>query len=66
MTSSDGYHWEIQPPACTPRNAFDFECPSVFRLNGKFYMVAILGGHNRMVYCEKGDGAFLAAGQPTV
>lgn len=50
FTSIDGYHWEIQPPACTPRNCYDYECPSVFELDGRYYMVAIHGGHSRMTY----------------
>jgi beta-fructofuranosidase len=50
FTSTDGYRWEIQPPACTPRNSYDFECPSVFELNGRYYMVAMPGGHNRTIY----------------
>ena len=50
FTSTDGYHWEIQPPACTPRNCYDYECPSVFELGGRFYMVAIHGGHDRMTW----------------
>lgn len=61
LTSVDGYRWEVRPPACAPRNAYDFECPSVFELNGKFYMVAILGGHNRMVYriADRVEGPYL-------
>lgn len=50
FTSEDGYVWEVQPPACTPSSHFDFECPSVFELGGRFYMVAIAGGHDRQVY----------------
>ena len=50
FTSTDGYAWEVQPPACTPRNCFDYECPSVFELDGRFYMVAIHGAHDRMTY----------------
>lgn len=50
FTSTDGYKWTVQPPACTPRNSFDYECPSVFELAGRYYMVAIHGGHNRGTY----------------
>ena len=50
FTSSDGFRWKVQPPACTPRNCWDYECPSVFELEGRFYMVAIQGGHDRMTY----------------
>lgn len=50
FTSTDGYRWEVQPPACTPNNCFDYECPSVFELGGRYYMVAIHGAHERMTY----------------
>jgi hypothetical protein len=50
LISDDGYRWEVQPPACTPRNSYDYECPSVFKLGGKYYMVAIHGGHQRETY----------------
>ena len=50
FTSDDGYHWEVGPPACTPSNCFDWECPSVFELDGRYYMVAIAGGCARQVY----------------
>ena len=50
FTSTDGYRWKLQPPACTPKNCYDYECPSVFELDGRYYMVAIHGGHNRMTY----------------
>jgi beta-fructofuranosidase len=50
FTSTDGYRWKVQPPACTPRNCWDYECPSVFELNGRYYMVAIHGGHDRGTY----------------
>lgn len=50
FTSTDGYQWEVQPPPCTPRNCFDYECPSVFELDGRFFMVAINGGHARMTW----------------
>lgn len=50
FTSIDGYHWDIQPPASTPGNCFDYECPSVFELNGKYYMLAIHGAHQRTTY----------------
>ena len=50
FTSTDGYHWKVQRPACTPKNAWDYECPSVFELAGKFYIVAIHGAHDRTTY----------------
>lgn len=50
FTSTDGYRWKVQPPPSTPRNCYDYECPSVFELDGRYYMVAIHGGHNRMTY----------------
>lgn len=50
FTSRDGYRWQVKPPACTPSNCFDWECPSVFELDGRFYMVAIAGGPGRQVY----------------
>jgi len=50
FTSRDGYRWKIQQPACTPRNSYDYECPSVFELGGRFFMVAIHGGHDRGTY----------------
>lgn len=50
FTSEDGYTWEVQPPASTPNNCWDYECPSVFQLGDKWYMVAIHGGHDRMTY----------------
>jgi beta-fructofuranosidase len=50
LTSADGVHWEAHSPASTPNNCFDYECPSVFELKGRFYMVAIHGGHDRATY----------------
>jgi beta-fructofuranosidase len=50
FTSSDGKEWEVQPPASTPGNCYDYECPSVFELEGRFYMAAIHGGHDRMTW----------------
>jgi len=50
FTSKDGYNWEVQPPASTPNNCWDYECPSVFELNGRFYMVTIHGAHDRATY----------------
>lgn len=50
FTSTDGEHWEVQPPACVPGNSWDYECPSVFEINERYYMVAIHGGHNRTTY----------------
>lgn len=50
LTSTDGYQWKVHPPACTPKNCWDYECPSVFELNGRYYMTAIHGGHDRVTY----------------
>ncbi|MCZ7643920.1 MAG: family 43 glycosylhydrolase [Planctomycetota bacterium] len=50
FTSTDGERWTVQPPACTPRVGYDFECPSVFKLDGRWYLVAICGAHDRSVY----------------
>ncbi len=60
FTSDDGYHWQVQPPPATPRNAYDYECPSVFEMNNRFYMVAIHGGHNRATYrvADQIDGPY--------
>ena len=60
FTSTDGKEWEVQPPACTPGNCYDYECPSVFELDGRFYMVAIHGGHNRMTWrvADKIEGPY--------
>lgn len=49
-TSIDGVNWQAHPPASTPRNCYDYECPSVFELDGRFYMVAIHGSHDRTTY----------------
>jgi sucrose-6-phosphate hydrolase SacC (GH32 family) len=58
--STDGLRWTVRPPASTPRDCFDYECPSVFELNGRFYMVAIHGGHARMTYrvAERIEGPY--------
>lgn len=60
FTSTDGKHWEIQPPVYEPGNCWDYECPSVFEVNNRFYMVAIHGGHNRTTYrvAEKINGPY--------
>jgi hypothetical protein len=50
FVSEDGLRWRVGPPACTPSNCFDFECPSVFEIGGRFYMTAIAGGPGRQVY----------------
>lgn len=50
FTSEDGYTWDVQPPASTPNNCWDYECPSVFQIKDKWYMVAIHGGHDRTTY----------------
>jgi beta-fructofuranosidase len=62
FTSNDGYHWEAKAPAATTSNCFDYECPSVFELDGKFYMAAIGGGIERMVYriAESVEGPYRA------
>ncbi|MDA0841815.1 MAG: hypothetical protein O3B01_01765 [Planctomycetota bacterium] len=60
FTSNNGTDWEVQPPASTPGNCYDYECPSVFELDGRFYMVAIHGGHNRMTWrvADKIEGPY--------
>jgi len=60
FTSMDGYHWEVQPSPATPRNCYDYECPSVFELDGRYYMVAIHGGHSRMTWrvAERVEGPY--------
>ncbi len=60
FVSADGYSWDACPPACAPRTGFDFECPSVCEIRNRFYMFAILGGHDRMVYriAEKVEGPY--------
>lgn len=50
FTSRDGYRWQVKRPACTTSNCFDWECPSVFELGGRYYMMAIAGGPGRQVY----------------
>lgn len=50
FTSTNGYDWAVQPPACQPGNCYDYECPSVFELDGRYYMVAIHGGHDRTTW----------------
>lgn len=60
FVSPDGYKWKARPPACAPRTGFDFECPSVCEIRNLYYMFAILGGHDRMVYriAEKVGGPY--------
>ena len=60
FTSKNGHHWQVKPPACTPSNCFDWECPSVFEADGRFYMVAIAGGPGRQVYrvAERIEGPY--------
>lgn len=50
FTSTNGRDWQVQPPAAAPRNCYDYECPSVFELDGRFYMVAISGTLDENVY----------------
>jgi hypothetical protein len=42
--------WDVRAPVCTPRNSYDYECPSVFKIGDRYYMVAIHGGHERQTY----------------
>jgi beta-fructofuranosidase len=60
FTSEDGYHWRVLPPAATPSDCFDFECPSVWKQDGRFYMAAIGGGINRTIYrvAERVEGPY--------
>ncbi len=60
FTSADGYRWQVKPPACTVSNCFDWECPSVFALGGRWYMTAIAGGNSRQVYrvAERIEGPY--------
>lgn len=68
FTSEDGYHWQVLPPVATPANCFDFECPSVFKIDSRFYMVAIAGGPGRMVYrvADKVDGPYVRPNDDTL
>lgn len=34
FTSTDGFHWEVQPPFYAPRVSYDFEVPTLFKLDG--------------------------------
>jgi len=38
LTSKDALHWTVEPPFYTPRISTDFEVPSVFKLNGRYYL----------------------------
>lgn len=49
-TSTDGIEWEVHPPVAVAGQCFDYECPSVFQLESRWYMVAIAGGTRRSAY----------------
>lgn len=68
FTSDDGYQWQVHAPAATPSDCFDWECPSVFSIGDKWYMAAIAGGPNRMVYriAEHIEGPYLRPADDTL
>lgn len=39
ITSKDALHWTVEPPFYTPRISTDLEIPSVFKLNGRYYLL---------------------------
>lgn len=39
ITSKDALHWTVEPPFYTPRISTDLEVPSVFTLNGRYYLL---------------------------
>lgn len=48
--SEDGVNWQAQPPACRTADCYDWECPSVFKIGGRWYMTAIAGGCRKQAY----------------
>ena len=40
MTSRDLLHWEIKPPLFAPRAYMELECPQLYKMGGKYYLIA--------------------------
>jgi len=43
FVSRDGYRWKVQAPLFRPRVSYDYEVPSIFRFEGRYYVVALPG-----------------------
>ena len=43
-TSPDLKTWQLEPPIYSPQTSTQMECPDMFEMNGRWYMILTLGG----------------------